>query len=325
MFGTKGFNKADLKQYIKKIDFGKYIVYISFILVFVSFSVLLPGKFMTASNLLNVLRQTAMISVAAVGMTFAITAGQIDLSTGGVTACASLATALVLQSHSIPVALAAGIGVGLLCGIVNGAILTKCRIPAFIVTLGTSNIYVGIARTMTNLEAVTVTNKSFCRFFGSGDIFVIPTLFLWTIVLTCLGQYVYKKTSFGRKVLAVGGNEAAAEYSGINVDKVKFYAMIICSVAAACAGILYTGRMQGARYTYGENDSMNIIAAVVIGGTSFSGGKGTVFGTLLGSLVIGMLNNGLLLMGLSTNEQMIARGIVIVLAVALSLREKKSV
>lgn len=325
MFGNNSLDKIGLKRYIKKIDLSKYIVYISFILVFVSFSVLLPGKFMTATNLLNVLRQTAMISVAAVGMTFAITAGQIDLSTGGVTACACLVAALVLQKHSIPAALAASLGVGLACGIVNGAILTKCRIPAFIVTLGTSSIYVGIARTLTNLEAVTVTNSTFCRFFGSGDIWIIPTLFLWTIVLTCLGQYVYKKTSFGRKVLAVGGNELAAGYSGINVERVKFYSMIICALSAASAGILYTGRMQGARYTYGENDSMNIIAAVVIGGTSFSGGKGTVFGTLLGSLVIGMLNNGLLLMGLSTNEQMIARGIVIVLAVALSLREKKSV
>lgn len=309
---------------LKKVNLKKYIVYISFVIVFVGFSILLPGKFLMPGNLLNILRQTAMISVSAVGMTFAITAGQIDLSTGGVIATTALTVALVMQNHSILLAVLAGLGVGLICGAVNGLLLTKCRIPAFLVTLGTSGIFTGIARAMTNLEAVSITNQTFTHYFGSGDLGFIPTLFIWTVFFTVIGQYVYKKTSFGRAVLAVGGNQSAASYSGIDTDKIKFWAMVICAVMAACAGILYAGRMHGARYTYGENDSMNVIAAVVIGGTSFSGGKGTVFGTLIGSLVIGMLNNGLLLMGLSVNAQMIARGIVIILAVSLSLREKKS-
>lgn len=269
----------------RKLNLNKFIVYISFVIVLVGFSILLPGKFLTASNIMNILRQTAMISVAAVGMTFAITAGQIDLSTGGVTATTCLIVALVLQNAPVPVAVLAGIGVGLLCGGLNGILLTKCRIPAFIVTLGTSSVFVGFARSLTNLEAVSITNMSFTNMFGSGNIGPIPTLFFWTIIFTMAGQYVYKKTSFGRAVLAVGGNEAAARYSGINADKIKFWAMVISGVMASCAGILYAGRMHGARYTYGENDNMNIIAAVVIGGTSFSGGKGTVFGTLIGSLV----------------------------------------
>lgn len=308
----------------KTVNFSKFIVYISFFIVLVGFSVLLPGKFLTASNILNILRQTAMISVAAVGMTFAITAGQIDLSTGGMTAVTSLVVALVLQKAPTPAAVLAGVLVGLVCGGLNGLILTKCRIPAFIVTLGTSSVYTGIARSLTNLEAVPITNNSFTHYFGSGNLWVIPTLFIWTVVFTVVGQYLYKKTSFGRAVLAVGGNEAAARYSGIHADRIKFWSMVICGVTASLAGILYAGRMHGARYTYGENDNMSIIAAVVIGGTSFSGGKGTVFGTLIGSLVIGMLNNGLLLLGLSVNAQMIARGIVIIVAVSLSLREKKN-
>ncbi len=308
----------------KNINLSQFIVYISFFIVLIGFSVLLPGKFLTANNILNILRQTAMISVAAVGMTFAITAGQIDLSTGGVTATASLVTALALQKAPAMAAVLAGLCVGLVCGGLNGIILTKCRIPAFIVTLGTSSVYTGIARAMTNLEAVPITNETFTNYFGSGNLGIIPTLFFWTIILTLAGQYLYKKTSFGRAVLAVGGNESAARYSGINADKIKFWSMVICGLAASCAGILYAGRMHGARYTYGENDSMNIIAAVVIGGTSFSGGKGTVLGTLIGSLVIGMLNNGLLLLGLSVNAQMVARGIVIIVAVSLSLREKKN-
>lgn len=312
------------RQSFKDINLSKFIVYISFFIVLIGFSILLPGKFLTVNNILNILRQTAMISVAAVGMTFAITAGQIDLSTGGVTAITALVTALMLQRFPTVIAVLIGVGVGFICGALNGILLTKCRIPAFIVTLGTSSVYVGFARSLTNLEAVTITNETFNHYFGSGNIGFIPTLFLWTVVITVIGQYVYKKTPFGRAVLAVGGSESAARYSGINTDKIKFWAMTICGITAAFSGILYSARMHGARYTYGENDSMNIIAAVVIGGTSFSGGKGTVFGTLLGSLVIGMLNNGLLLLGLSVNAQMIARGIVIVLAVSLSLREKLS-
>ncbi|MCI6699569.1 MAG: ABC transporter permease [Lachnospiraceae bacterium] len=307
-----------------KKNIHNYIVYISFFIVLIGFSIALPGKFLTLPNMLNILRQTAMISVAAVGMVFAITAGQIDLSTGGITALSALVTALVLQKAPAGIGILAGLLVGLIGGALNGFILTKGRIPAFIVTLGTSSIYSGLARAITNLEAVSITNETYNHYFGSGDIGKIPTLFIWTIIIVALGQYVYKKTSFGRDVLSVGGNAAAAKYSGINVDKVKFICMVICAVTASFAGILYAGRMHGARYTLGENDNMNIIAAVVIGGTSFSGGKGTVFGSLLGSLVIGMLNNGLLMLGLSVNAQMVARGIVILAAVLLSLREKTS-
>lgn len=307
-----------------KKNIHNYIVYISFFIVLIGFSMALPGKFLTLPNMLNILRQTAMISVAAVGMVFAITAGQIDLSTGGITALSALVTALVLQKAPAGIGILAGLLVGLIGGALNGFILTKGRIPAFIVTLGTSSIYSGLARAITNLEAVSITNETYNHYFGSGDIGKIPTLFIWTIIIVALGQYVYKKTSFGRDVLSVGGNAAAAKYSGINVDKVKFICMVICAVTASFAGILYAGRMHGARYTLGENDNMNIIAAVVIGGTSFSGGKGTVFGSLLGSLVIGMLNNGLLMLGLSVNAQMVARGIVILAAVLLSLREKTS-
>ncbi len=177
---------------------------------------------------------------------------------------------------------------------------------------------------MTNLEAVPIINANFNFIFGSGDIGPISTLFLWTIVIMILGHILYRKTSFGRAVLAVGGNESTARYSGIKVDQIKLWAMTLCGVAAAFAGILYAGRLNGARYTLGENDNMSVIAAVVIGGTSFSGGKGTIVGTIIGSIVIGMLNNGLLLMGLTVSEQMMARGLIIILAVSLSLRESKN-
>lgn len=309
---------------MKKWNISKYIVYISFFAVLIIFSIILKDKgFLSYGNMMNILRQTTMISVAAVGMTFVISAGLIDLSTGSVAALAALVTALTLRTSNIFVALLAGFGVGLACGLLNGLITAKVRIPAFLVTLGTSTVFGGIARSITNLEAVSITNEKFNFWFGAGDIGPISTLFIWTLIVVIIGQVIYKKTSFGRSVLSVGGNESAAQYSGIKVDRIKITVMVICALAAAFAGILYAGRLHGARYTLGENDNMSVIAAVVIGGTSFTGGKGTVVGTLIGSLVIGMLNNGLLLMGLSVSEQMIARGIIIILAVSLSLRQTR--
>lgn len=310
---------------MKKFDYKKYIVYISFFLVLIIFSIILRDKgFLTYSNIMNILRQTAMISVAAVGMTFAISAGLIDLSTGSVVAMSALTAAVVLRQAGWLPALLAGLAVGAASGFVNGLIVAKVRIPAFLVTLGTSSVFAGIARTMTNLEAVPITNPDFNFIFGSGDIGPISTLFVWTIVVMVIGHLVYKKTPFGRAVLSVGGNEKAARYSGIKVERVKLLAMVICGLAASFAGILYAGRLNGARYTLGENDNMSVIAAVVIGGTSFSGGKGTVIGTIIGSIVIGMLNNGLLLMGLTVSEQMMARGVIIILAVSLSLRQSRA-
>ncbi len=309
----------------KKFDYKKYIVYISFITVLVVFSIILRDRgFLSYGNIMNILRQTAMISVAAVGMTFAISAGLIDLSTGSVVAMSALTTAVMLRVTGwIPAAIC-GLLVGFVSGFLNGIVVAKVRIPAFLVTLGTSSVFAGIARTMTNLEAVPIINANFNFIFGSGDIGPISTLFLWTIVIMILGHILYRKTSFGRAVLAVGGNESTARYSGIKVDQIKLWAMTLCGVAAAFAGILYAGRLNGARYTLGENDNMSVIAAVVIGGTSFSGGKGTIVGTIIGSIVIGMLNNGLLLMGLTVSEQMMARGLIIILAVSLSLRESKN-
>lgn len=310
---------------IKEFNYKKYIVYITFLIVILFFSILLHDKgFLSPGNIMNILRQTAMISVMAVGMTFTISAGEIDLSIGSVVALSALTAALVLKVSGVLAAVAASLGVGLVCGLINGLIISKVRIPSFLVTLGTTSIYSGIARTLTNLEAVPITNKTFNFIFGSGDVGPISTLFIWTLVVMMIGDIIYRKTPFGRSVLATGGNRAAARYSGIKVENIVIAVMILSAVCAAFSGILYAGRLHGARYTLGESDVMTVIAAIVIGGTSFTGGRGTVVGSIIGSIIMGMLNNGLLLMGLSVSEQMIARGIIIILAVSLSLRETKN-
>lgn len=319
-------NTSKMRERIGRLNLRDKIVYICFLLLLAIFAVILrQTNFLSGTNLMNILRQTAMISVMAVGMTFVISAGEIDLSISSVVALSALVAAKILEiTDSIPLAVGAALGIGVVVGAVNGLLATKMRIPAFLVTLGTQSIVLGIARIFTDLEAVPIVNVTFNEVFGSGSIGPISSLFIWTIVAVVIGHVIYRKTRFGRAVLAVGGNKSAARYSGIRTDRIRILVMIICAVSASIAALLYSGRLHGARYTLGENDVMNVIAAVVIGGTSFSGGRGTIVGALFGSVIMGILSNGLLLMGLSVSEQMIARGIIIILAVSLSLREKKA-
>jgi ribose transport system permease protein len=314
---------------IKKVFLGRshelrnYVVYLSFVVILLFFSVALRDKgFLSSDNLMNILRQTAMVSIMAVGMTFTITAGEIDLSLGSIVALSALVTAVLLDTQSVFVAVMGGLGVGVLAGLINGLITTKVRIPAFLVTLGTAGVISGLARMITNLQAAPITNPAYNFIFGSGDIGPFSTLFIWTIVFAVIGYLVLEKTPFGRAVTATGGNRSAARYSGIRTDNIRIAVMVISALAAAAAGILYAGRLHGARYTLGENDLMTVIAAVVIGGTAFSGGKGSIIGSIIGSVVMGILNNGLLLLGLTVSEQMIARGVIIIIAISLSLREE---
>lgn len=301
------------------------VIYIVFGGIFLLFSVLLFGKgFLSGENLMNIARQSAMIALMAVGMTFVLCAAEIDLSFGAVVSFAALSTAMTLRATgSIPLALCAGLASGALVGVFNGIFVSAVGIPSFLVTLGTTGIVSGVGRWMSGLQSIPIDNDSFVFVFGSGDLGPVPVLFLWVVVVATLGSLVLKKTPFGRQVLATGGNKISALYSGIKVDRVKFSVMVINSLLAALAGILYAGRLHGARYTLGENEVMIVIAAAIIGGTSMFGGKGTVIGSVLGALIMGILNNGLILLGLSVDQQLIFRGVIIIAAVTLTMRQRR--
>ena len=317
--------KSNIDNNILKIfNIKNYVIYFVFIIIFVFFSITLFNKgFLTLSNLMNIARQTTMSSVMAIGMTFVLAAGEIDLSIGSVVALASLITALALRNYNIWVAIIAGLGTGAIIGIVNGLFVTRLGIPSFLITLGMMGIVSGLARWITNLASISVTNNVYNFIFGSGNIGPISVLFIWTVVLMALGQLFLKKTPFGRYVLATGGNKVAAKFSGIKVNNIKMAVLVTNGVMAALAGMLYTGRLHGARYTLGEADLMTVIGAVIIGGTSLFGGKATVIGSVIGSLIMGMINNGLILMGLTVAQQMIFKGIIIIIAVSLSSREAR--
>ncbi len=308
------------------LQWDKYMVYIIFIAVFIVFSITLGNKgFLGANNLMNVLRQTAMISVMAVACTFVMAAGQIDLTVGAVAAMTAMIVSLILKNtNSILLALAAGLGFGCLVGLVNGILITKLRLPAFLATMGMMQVVRGSAMWITDTAAVPIENTGFNFVFGVGNIAGIPVLILWTILFYIIGILIFNETAFGRHTLATGGNEVSAGDSGINTVKVKITAFIMSGAFAAFAGIMYAARLQAGRYSYGDGDEMSVIAAVVLGGTSMSGGTGSVIGALFGSILMGLINNALILAGLSTAQQTIVKGAIIVIAVALSnLAQKK--
>ena len=298
------------------------IVYLGFVLMFLLFSVALRDSgFLTVENQLNVLRQTAFVSVMAFGTTFALSAGEIDLSIGQVVGLSAMVAAVLLRDVNALVAVPATLAVGVTVGLVNGLLTTRLRVPSFLITLGMAGVIGGLARWITSLNPVPVRDDTFTFIFGSGDIGPVPSLLVWTLVALVISHVAYRNTTFGRQVLATGGNRLAARYSGINTTRIRITALVICSFTASLAGLLYVGRLHSARYTLGDTDLLTVIAASVIGGTSIAGGRGSIVGALVGSLLMGVLNNGLILMGLSVTEQMIARGVIIIVAVALSLRE----
>ncbi|MDR1953815.1 MAG: ABC transporter permease [Clostridiales Family XIII bacterium] len=309
-----------------RLDWSKYIVYIAFVAVFIFFSFWLNDKgFISVNNILNITRQTAMITIMAVGMTFVIGAAQIDLSIGSTAALSSLTCALLLSTtNSIVLSIGGAILLGIVIGAINGWLVTKFAIPSFLVTLGMMGIVRGSAMWLTNTAAVPISNKGFSAVFGVGNVFgKIPVLLIWTIIFVVLGAILLNKMPYGKKTLATGGNEVAASFSGININRIKLGAFIMSGALSAFAGILYAGRMQAGRYTFGEGDEMSAIAAVILGGTSLAGGTGSIIGALVGSLLMGMINNGLILGGLSVSQQTIVRGIIIILAVALSNISRK--
>lgn len=309
---------------LKGLDPAQYVVYVGFLLIFAAFAVVLRDDgFLTANNLVNIVQQTAPITIMAIGMVFVLTSGEIDLSIGSVVAIAALVAAVVMRTMPWPVGVAAGLGAGALIGLVNGALVAYVRLPSFLVTLASMGLLAGVGRWLTNLQSVPVTNDVYTAIFGAGVLFGIPSLILWTVIGVAVGHFVYRETPFGAHVLATGDNPRAARAAGINVDRLRLGVLVLSSMTAALAGLLYAGRLHGARYTLGETDLLTVIAAVIVGGTRLNGGTGTVVGALIGSLMMGMLNNGLILMGLSVAEQMMVRGLIILAAVALTLREAR--
>ena len=304
-----------------RIDIRQNILYVGFVVLFVVFAVTLGDQgFTSSNNLLNIIRQTATISVMAVAVTFVIGAAEIDLSVGAVAGLASVICAMALDSYGLVPGILAGVLLGAVVGAINGSLVVGLGIPSFLVTLGMLGIAHGTAQWITGSAPQPILNDTFNNAFGTGDLGPIPSLVIWTAVAVAIGHVLLRRTAYGRGVLATGGNEEAARFSGVPTRRIKFTVMMASSSVAAIAGMLYAGRLQSGRFQWGEGDELSVIAAVILGGTSLFGGRASVIGALLGSLMIGLINNGLTLMGLEFSQQQIVRGGIIIMAVALARR-----
>lgn len=305
----------------RQFDWRQYVVYIGFVILFLFFAVTqYSAGFLTPTNLLNIIRQTAIISVMAVAMTFVIASGEIDLSVGSVAGLASVATALIIARFGLIPGILAGLLTGAIVGLINGLLRTRIGIPSFLVTLGMGLICTGVAMWITDTAPVPILSDIYNNIFGSGQIGPIPSLFVWTLIFLVVGHIVFRKTPYGRQVLATGGNEAAARFTGVRTLNIKLLALTVMSTVAALAGMLYAGRLHSGRFQWGAGDELSVIAAVILGGTSLAGGTGSIIGAVMGSLLIGLINNGLILAGLELSQQYIVRGAIIILAVALARR-----
>jgi ribose transport system permease protein len=304
-----------------RIDVRQNVLYIGFVVLFTIFAVTLGDDgFTSSNNLLNIVRQTATISVMAVAVTFVIGAAEIDLSVGAVAGLSSVICAMALDSYGLVPGILAGVLLGAVVGAINGSLVVAIGIPSFLVTLGMLGIAHGTAQWITDSAPQPILNDSFNNAFGTGDLGPIPSLVVWTAVAVAIGHVLLRRTAYGRGVLATGGNEEAARFSGVPTLRIKFTVMMASSIVAAVAGMLYAGRLQSGRFQWGEGDELSVIAAVILGGTSLFGGRASVIGALLGSLMIGLINNGLTLMGLEFSQQQIVRGTIIIVAVALARR-----
>lgn len=310
------------KNQLKEL-LGKLGPVLALLVLMVIVTILNPN-FIAPINLLNLLRQVSVNALIAFGMTFVILTGGIDLSVGSTLALSGALVAGMIASGLDPIlAMIIGVVIGGVLGAVNGLLITKGKMAPFIATLATMTIYRGATLVYTDGNPITGIGDSFIfKFIGRGYLFNIPVPVILMAIAFILLYVLLHKMTFGRKTYAIGGNEKASYIAGIKIDKVKTLIYALSGMMASVAGIIITSRLNSAQPTAGQAYEMDAIAAVVLGGTSLSGGKGRIFGTLIGALIIGTLNNGLNLLGVSSFYQQIVKGIVIIIAVLLDRKKK---
>lgn len=302
--------------------YRKYGVFVSFLLIFIVLSIVAPG-FLTVQNLTTVLRQISINGILAIGITFVIITGGIDLSLGSTVALAGVVAALFAKQGegSLLMSLLSGILTGILAGVVNGLVVTKGKVAPFIVTLGMMTILRGLALVVSNGRPVSDLSDAF-NFIGGGSFIGIPLPILIFLAVILVSYMLLERTVMGRHIYATGGNEKAAYASGVNIDKVKMFVYVICGAFAGIAGIVLASRVNTGQPNAGISFELDAIAAVVIGGANLSGGIGKVAGTVLGVLIIGIINNGLDLLNVTSYYQQIIKGIIIIGAVLIDRNKK---
>lgn len=307
-------------------DFAKWWDRIGILVVLaglVLFMSLVAPNFNRVDNLLNILRAISINAILAAGMTFVILTGGIDLSVGSTVAVSGVVAVLAaIAGWPAPVALLLGVGVGAICGLVNGALSAYLALAPFIVTLGTMTFLRGLAYTLTEGQPIVSSSLSF-KALGSGYFLGIPVPVYVMIVVYLLAWFLLERTRYGRHVYAVGGNPKAARLAGVKVNRIITSVYVIAGICAGLAGLIFSARVISAQPTAGQGYELDAIAAVVLGGTSLAGGRGRIIGTLIGSVILGVLTTGLILLNVPFFTQLLIKGVVIIFAVAIdSLKQR---
>jgi ribose/xylose/arabinose/galactoside ABC-type transport system permease subunit len=296
--------------------------FVSLLLIVVILSILVPSEFLTRSNFLNVFRRSTVNVIIAVGMTSIIISGGIDLSVGSMLALAGMGGAWTmlkagggeLTGGAVWLGTAAGVVLGTVCGFLNGTLITRFKLPPFIVTLGTMSAFRGIAYVMNDGQPYNVPGYTY---WGGGELLTVPVSVIAAVMVVVVASLALRYTPLGRYTYAIGSNREAAFHAGIAVNRNLTALYTLAGLLVGVAAMIATSRTVSAQPTAGISLELDIIAAVVIGGASLSGGRGTILGTVVGTLLISFLRNGCTLLGISTNVQLIVIGAIIIVAVAV--------
>jgi len=327
-FKVRYLNREFFKEF-----FRKYAIVLIFLAMFILMAILSPA-FLAPRNLLNVVRQISVIGLLGIGVTMAIIATGIDLSSGSVLALSAVVAASLAQAPDwaaakypglqlpLIVPILAGLVIGAACGFVNGSLIARFRIPPFIATLGMMTVARGLALLYSDGRPVSGTHSAY-NFIGQGEVLGIPFPILILVVVAVGTHIMLNNTRFGRYIYAIGGNEQAARVSGLNISRVKIGIYTLAGLLSGLAGIVLSSRISSGQPGLGMGYELDAIASAVIGGTSFSGGVGTVWGTMIGALIIGVLNNGLDLLNVSAYWQQIVKGAIIVVAIIIDERKNR--
>jgi ribose/xylose/arabinose/galactoside ABC-type transport system permease subunit len=313
-------NTRSFIQRLRETDQPLFL-YLAFVLLVVGFSFGSP-VFLSSGNLLNIFNQTALVTIMAAGVALVIITGEIDLSVGSVLALSGVSAALFMNLVTQNWLLGAivGVTVGALVGLSNGMLVARFLIPSFLVTIGTLSIARGLALIITGTAPVTVSQETFWSVFAEGRVLGIPAPIAWSLVVISVVWVLLHFSVFGRRIFATGGNLAASKFSGINTRNIKISVFIISGALAGLAGVIVAARGHAIRPDVGGGIELDVLAAVILGGTSLFGGKGKIYGVVIGSLIIGILNNGLVLMGIDPSIQLTIKGALIITAVAFGRR-----
>lgn len=286
------------------------------LIILAAIAAILSPVFLTPSNLLNILLEVSVTALLAIGQTYVIILAEIDLSVGAILGLAGAITAGVMSHGNVIEGLIVGLLIGAVAGFLNGFLTTYGKIPSFITTLGTMTAFGGVTLVYTQGNPISISSNAY-QWIGQGYVLGVPVPVWIMIVLYIVFWLILSRTHYGRYVFATGGNEEASRLSGIAVKKVKIWAFVLTGMLAAVAGFIDTARLSTAEPTLGSGLELDAIAAVILGGTSLSGGKGGLLGTIIGAIILGVLDDGMNLLNVSAFYQGVAKGVIILLAVLL--------